>query len=322
MKEINVRDFIQTHYTPYDGDAQFLTGPTERTVKLWDEVKALMAEERAAGGVLAFDTRIISEITSHAPGYIDRELEQIVGLQTDRPLKRAILPFGGIRVVRTSVEEHGGTLDPEVERIFRYRKTHNDGVFDVYTDEIKIARENKLLTGLPDAYGRGRIIGDYRRVALYGVDFLIAQKQRALQQYVHYDMSDDLVRKREELQEQIRALQEQLAGAESTYYQNQSDQAVELVYLASENETLYDTVQDLESQLTILESQLAAATGKVQYLQGKSDFLDTYAVFVENDGTNYYHTYNCNKFLKESFWIYSRKLAENYGFTPCPSCCK
>lgn len=126
----------------------------------------------------------------------------------------------------------------------------------------------------------------------------------------------------ETLQEQIRALQEQLAGAESTYYQNQSDQAVELVYLASENETLYDTVQDLESQLTILESQLAAATGKVQYLQGKSDFLDTYAVFVENDGTNYYHTYNCNKFLKESFWIYSRKLAENYGFTPCPSCCK
>ncbi|MBS6366771.1 MAG: formate C-acetyltransferase [Clostridiales bacterium] len=218
MKEINVRDFIQTHYTPYDGDAQFLTGPTERTVKLWDEVKALMAEERAAGGVLEFDTRIISEITSHAPGYIDRELEQIVGLQTDRPLKRAILPFGGIRVVRTSVEEHGGTLDPEVERIFRYRKTHNDGVFDVYTDEIKIARENKLLTGLPDAYGRGRIIGDYRRVALYGVDFLIAQKQRALQQYVHYDMSDDLVRKREELQEQIRALQELKQMASSYGY--------------------------------------------------------------------------------------------------------
>ena len=218
MKEINVRDFIQTHYTPYDGDAQFLTGPTERTVKLWDKVKALMAEERAAGGVLAFDTRIISDITSHDPGYIDRELEQIVGLQTDRPLKRAILPFGGIRVVRTSVEEHGGTLDPEVEQIFRYRKTHNDGVFDVYTDEIKIARENKLLTGLPDAYGRGRIIGDYRRVALYGVDFLIAQKQRALQQYVHYDMSDDLVRKREELQEQIRALQELKQMASSYGY--------------------------------------------------------------------------------------------------------
>ena len=208
MKEINVRRFIQEHYTPYDGDARFLAGPTERTIKLWDKVKDLMAQERAAGGVLSFDTKIISDITSHAPGYIDRDLEQIVGLQTDAPLKRAIMPFGGIRVVRTSVEEHGGTLDPEVEKIFKYRKTHNDGVFDVYTDEIKIARENKLLTGLPDAYGRGRIIGDYRRVALYGVDFLIEQKQQAIRQYVHYDMSDDLIRKREELSEQIRALQE------------------------------------------------------------------------------------------------------------------
>ena len=208
MKEINVRRFIQEHYTPYDGDARFLAGPTERTIKLWDKVKDLMAQERAAGGVLSFDTKIISDITSHAPGYIDRDLEQIVGLQTDAPLKRAIMPFGGIRVVRTSVEEHGGTLDPEVEKIFKYRKTHNDGVFDVYTDEIKIARENKLLTGLPDAYGRGRIIGDYRRVALYGVDFLIEQKQQAVRQYVHYDMSDDLIRKREELSEQIRALQE------------------------------------------------------------------------------------------------------------------
>lgn len=208
MKEINVRRFIQENYTPYDGDARFLAGPTERTIKLWDKVKDLMAQERAAGGVLSFDTKIISDITSHAPGYIDRDLEQIVGLQTDAPLKRAIMPFGGIRVVRTSVEEHGGTLDPEVEKIFKYRKTHNDGVFDVYTDEIKIARENKLLTGLPDAYGRGRIIGDYRRVALYGVDFLIEQKQQAIRQYVHYDMSDDLIRKREELSEQIRALQE------------------------------------------------------------------------------------------------------------------
>lgn len=208
MKEINVRRFIQEHYTPYDGDARFLAGPTERTIKLWDKVKDLMAQERAAGGVLSFDTKIISDITSHAPGYIDRDLEQIVGLQTDAPLKRAIMPFGGIRVVRTSVEEHGGALDPEVEKIFKYRKTHNDGVFDVYTDEIKIARENKLLTGLPDAYGRGRIIGDYRRVALYGVDFLIEQKQQAIRQYVHYDMSDDLIRKREELSEQIRALQE------------------------------------------------------------------------------------------------------------------
>ena len=208
MNAINVRKFIQENYTPYDGDASFLAGPTERTTKLWNEVLELMKQERSAGGVLDFDTKIISDITSHAAGYIDKELEQIVGLQTDKPLKRGIMPFGGIRVVRTSVEEHGGKLDPEVERIFKYRKTHNDGVFDVYTDEIKIARSNKLLTGLPDAYGRGRIIGDYRRVALYGVDFLIEQKKEAVQRYVHADMSDDLMRKREELAEQIRALKE------------------------------------------------------------------------------------------------------------------
>ncbi len=208
MNAINVRKFIQENYTPYDGDAGFLAGPTERTTKLWNEVLELMKQERSAGGVLDFDTKIISDITSHAAGYIDKELEQIVGLQTDKPLKRAIMPFGGIRVVRTSVEEHGGKLDPEVERIFKYRKTHNDGVFDVYTDEIKIARSNKLLTGLPDDYGRGRIIGDYRRVALYGVDFLIEQKKEAVQRYVHADMSDDLMRKREELAEQIRALKE------------------------------------------------------------------------------------------------------------------
>ena len=208
MNAINVRKFIQENYTPYDGDSSFLAGPTERTKKLWQEVLDLMEQERAAGGVLDFDTKIISDITSHAPGYIDKDLEQIVGLQTDKPLKRSIMPFGGIRVVRTSVEEHGGKLDPEVEKIFKYRKTHNDGVFDVYTDEIKSARSNKLLTGLPDAYGRGRIIGDYRRVALYGVDFLIEQKKLAKEQFVHYDMSDDLIRKREELSEQIRALGE------------------------------------------------------------------------------------------------------------------
>ena len=208
MNPINVRKFIQENYTPYDGDERFLAAPTARTLALWDEVKELMRREREAGGVLDFDTKIISAITSHAPGYIDRDLEQIVGLQTDKPLKRSIMPFGGIRVVRTSVEEHGGKLDPMVETIFQYRKTHNDGVFDVYTDEIKTARSNKLLTGLPDAYGRGRIIGDYRRVALYGVDFLIEQKKQAVKQYVHYDMSDDLIRKREELSEQLRALQE------------------------------------------------------------------------------------------------------------------
>ena len=159
MNPINVRKFIQENYTPYDGDESFLAGPTERTEKLWEEVKDLMAQERAAGGVLDFDTKVISDITSHEAGYIDKDLEQIVAFQTEKPLKRAIMPFGGIRVVRTSVEEHGGSeLDPQVEKIFKYRKTHNDGVFDVYTDEIKTARTNKLLTGLPDAYGRGRIV--------------------------------------------------------------------------------------------------------------------------------------------------------------------
>ena len=206
MNAINVRKFIQENYTPYDGDASFLAGPTERTTKLWNEVLELMKQERSAGGVLDFDTKIISDITSHAAGYIDKELEQIVGLQTDKPLKRAIMPFGGIRVVRTSVEEHGGKLDPEVERIFKYRKTHNDGVFDVYTDEIKIARSNKLLTGLPDAYGRGRIIGDYRRVPLYGVDFLIEEKQKTYTGLTYDVMDSAAIRSREELMEQIRAL--------------------------------------------------------------------------------------------------------------------
>ena len=208
MNAINVRKFIQENYTPYDGDSSFLAGPTERTKKLWQEVLDLMEQERAAGGVLDFDTKIISDITSHAPGYIDKDLEQIVGLQTTAPLTRAVMPFGGIRMVRNSLEAYGREMDPKIEEVFKYRKTHNAGVFDVYTDEIKSARSNKLLTGLPDAYGRGRIIGDYRRVALYGVDFLIEQKKLAKEQFVHYDMSDDLIRKREELSEQIRALGE------------------------------------------------------------------------------------------------------------------
>ena len=210
-EEVNTRDFIQKNYRPYSGDESFLAGPTEATDKLWGALQVLQKEERAKGGVLDMETEVVSGMTAYGPGYISedlKDLEKVVGLQTDKPLKRAIMPFGGIRVVRTSVEEHGGKLDPEVERIFKYRKTHNDGVFDVYTDEIKIARSNKLLTGLPDAYGRGRIIGDYRRVALYGVDFLIEQKKEAVQRYVHADMSDDLMRKREELAEQIRALKE------------------------------------------------------------------------------------------------------------------
>jgi len=208
-EQINVRDFIVHNYTPYDGDESFLAGPTERTRKLWAELSDLLEQERSAPGhVLDADTRIISGITAHEAGYIDRDLEQIVGLQTDKPLKRAIMPFGGLRTVEQALEEHGYHLDPEVRNIFQYRKTHNESVFDVYTPEIRAARSSKLLTGLPDAYGRGRIIGDYRRVPLYGVDFLLARKEEALLQYDADDMTEDLIRKREELSDQIRSLKE------------------------------------------------------------------------------------------------------------------
>ena len=208
-KQINVRDFIVSNYTPYDGDGSFLAAPTQRTVQLWDEVKALMEKERnAPGRVLDADTKVISTITAHDAGYINKDLEQIVGLQTDKPLKRAIMPYGGLRTVEQSLEEHGYHLDPEVKKIFQYRKTHNESVFDVYTPEIRAARSSKLLTGLPDAYGRGRIIGDYRRVALYGTDFLIEQKKAAKDQYDADDMTEDLIRKREEISDHIRALEE------------------------------------------------------------------------------------------------------------------
>ncbi len=207
--EINVRDFIQKNYTPYDGDGSFLAGPTERTEQLWAELSELLERERQAPGrVLDADTKTISGITSHAAGYIDREKEVIVGLQTEKPLKRAIMPFGGLRTVEQSLEEHGYHLDPEVKKIFKYRHSHNERVFAVYTPEIRAARSAKLLTGLPDAYGRGRIIGDYRRVALYGVDFLIEQKEKALNQYDCTEITEDLVRKREEIHDQIEALKE------------------------------------------------------------------------------------------------------------------
>ena len=156
--EIDVRDFIQINYTPYDGDESFLEGPTDRTLKLWEKVSLLMEKERKCGGVLDIDTKTISTITSHQPGYIDKELETIVGLQTDQPLKRAIMPFGGIRMVHNSLKAYGREMDPDVENVFKYRKTHNDGVFDAYTDEMKKARHTGIITGLPDAYGRGRII--------------------------------------------------------------------------------------------------------------------------------------------------------------------
>ena len=234
-KEINVRDFIVSNYAPYDGDDCFLVGPTERTVKLWDKVKELMNKEREAGGVLDIDEHTISTIDAYAPGYIDKDLEQIVGLQTDAPLKRAIMPFGGIRMVRSSLEAYGREMDPEVENVFKYRKTHNDGVFDAYTDEMKTARHTAIITGLPDAYGRGRIIGDYRRVALYGTDRLIEEKQAAKKRLVFDIMDSPTIRQREEISEQIRALKELASmaakyGCDITKPATDTKEAVQAVY--------------------------------------------------------------------------------------------
>ena len=205
---VNVRDFIQRNYTPYDGDDQFLAGPTEATKQLWAQVSELAQKEREAGGVLDMDTEIISTITSHAAGYLNRDLEKIVGLQTDKPFKRALQPFGGIRMAQQACREYGYEVDPKVVEIFtKYRKTHNQGVFDVYTPEMRLARKSAILTGLPDAYGRGRIIGDYRRVALYGIDMLIEDKEH--QKATHFvRMTSENIRLREELSEQIRALEE------------------------------------------------------------------------------------------------------------------
>ena len=203
---VDVQDFIQRNYTPYDGDESFLTPPTQRTRELWDEVKVLLEKERQAGGVLDVDASTISDIDAYAPGYIDKDKEVIVGLQTDAPLKRAIMPFGGIRMVKKSLEAYGRKMDPKVEEIFKYRKTHNDGVFDVYTPDIKKARHSHIITGLPDAYGRGRIIGDYRRVALYGTNFLIQSKQNDLNGLTYDVMDTHAIRRREDVAEQIRAL--------------------------------------------------------------------------------------------------------------------
>ena len=203
---VNVRDFIHRNITPYDGDESFLEGPTEATKQLWDQVMELSRQEREAGGVLDMDTKIISTITSHGPGYLNKDLEKIVGLQTDKPFKRSLQPFGGIRMAQQACKEYGYEVDPEVVEIFtKYRKTHNQGVFDAYTPEMKLARHAAILTGLPDAYGRGRIVGDYRRVALYGVDMLIEDKEH--QKETHFvRMTSKNIRLREELSEQINAL--------------------------------------------------------------------------------------------------------------------
>ena len=206
--EINVRDFIQKNYTPYEGDSSFLAVCTEKTKKLWDKVLDLYKQEHnSEGGVLDIDTKTVSTISAHDAGYIDKDLETIVGLQTDKPLKRAIMPFGGIRIVEKSCEAYGRKVDPEVEEIFhKYRKTHNDGVFSAYTPDIRAARSSHLITGLPDGYGRGRIIGDYRRIALYGVDILIEEKKKDLANLNMNELTEEIIRQREETSEQISAL--------------------------------------------------------------------------------------------------------------------
>ena len=208
-EEVNVRDFIQENYTLYEGDDSFLAGPTEATKALWAQVMDLNKQEREAGGVLDMDTKVVSTITSHCPGYLNKDLETVVGFQTEKPFKRSLQPFGGIRMSEQSAEAYGFKIDEEISRIFRdWRKTHNQGVFDAYTPEMRAARKSGVITGLPDAYGRGRIIGDYRRVALYGVDRLIAEKQKDFANIGDGTMSDDVIRLREEVSEQYRALLE------------------------------------------------------------------------------------------------------------------
>ncbi|HRM19609.1 MAG TPA: pyruvate formate lyase family protein, partial [Trichococcus flocculiformis] len=208
-EEVDVRDFIINNFSEYTGDESFLAGPTETTTQLWDQVMDLTKQEREAGGVLDMDTKVVSSITSHAAGYLNKEKEQIVGFQTEKPLKRSLMPFGGIRMSEQACEEAGYKVDPEVSMIFRdYRKTHNQGVFDAYTPEMRAARTTGVITGLPDAYGRGRIIGDYRRVALYGVDYLMQDKLKEFAKIGDGTMTEEIIRLREEFSEQYRALKE------------------------------------------------------------------------------------------------------------------
>ena len=217
--DIDTRDFIQMNYTPYDGDESFLAGPTDATNKLWGKLQELQKQERAKGGVLDMDTHIVTGINAHKPGYIDesmKDIEKIVGLQTDKPLKRAFMPFGGIKMAEEACSTYGYEPDPELHKIFtQYHKTHNQGVFDVYTPEMRAVRKNKIITGLPDTYGRGRIVGDYRRVALYGIDMLIAKKQEDFVECQSESIFEDEIRQREEITMQINALKEMKTMAES-----------------------------------------------------------------------------------------------------------
>ena len=221
-EDINVRDFIQNNYTPYSGDESFLEGPTEATEKLWDKIQELQKEERARGGVLECETEVVSGLTSYGPGYIDpehKELEKIVGLQTDKPLKRAFMPYGGIKMAEEAAENYGFHINDKFHKIFNeYHQTHNQAVFDAYTPEMKRARHSHIVTGLPDTYGRGRIVGDYRRVALYGIDFLVEKKQEDFDNCGDGTMTDDVIRQREEIAEQIRALQGMKKMAETYGY--------------------------------------------------------------------------------------------------------
>lgn len=234
--EIDVRDFIQQNFTPYDGDSSFLEGPTEATTKLNDKLVDLKLKERAAGGVLDADTKVVSTITSHGPGYLDKDLEKIVGLQTDKPLKKSLMPYGGIRMAKEALAAYGFEIDPETERIFTdLHKTHNQGVFDVYTDEIKRARHNKIITGLPDAYGRGRIVADFPRIALYGIDRLIAAKKEDFKNYGDGEMTDEVIRVREEISDQIRALKDMKTmaaeyGYDISYPATTAKEAVQWLY--------------------------------------------------------------------------------------------
>ena len=217
--EVDVRDFIQNNYKPYNGDESFLEGPTESTNTLWEKLQKLQKEERAKGGVLEMETEVVSSLTAYGPGYLDKELEKVVGLQTDKPLKRAFMPYGGIRMSEEACETYGYKPSEKLHEIFtKYHKTHNDAVFSAYTPEMRLARRNKIVTGLPDTYGRGRIVGDYRRVALYGIDYLIEQKQKDFAYCGDGTMSDDVIRQREELAEQIKALKEMKVMAASYGY--------------------------------------------------------------------------------------------------------
>lgn len=272
-KEIDVRDFIQKNYTPYDGDDAFLAGPTKATQTLWDQVMELTKQEQEKGGVLDMDTKIISTITSHGPGYLNKDLETIVGFQTDKPFKRSLQPYGGIRMAMKACEDNGYHVDPEVVEFFtKHRKTHNDGVFDAYTPEMRACRSSHIITGLPDAYGRGRIIGDYRRVALYGVDRLIEDKENE-KNTTRTTMYSDVTREREELSEQIRALKElkelgKIYGFDISRPAANVQEAIQWLYLG---------------YLAAIKEQNGAAMS----LGRTSTFLDIYA---ERDLKNYTFT--------------------------------